>query len=149
MIKLGFLKLLEYSWRYSLTVKTTNFTHYVSYLNLKGEGSTSMIIRFKSSLSPNFKWAWQAQFLSYSLNILKTQSLFAYLQVILLYVLYIYKCAKVKKFQFLPYVQVTLLVYDLFQAIQITKNPTNNDGETSKKLADKWRLVQICNLKKF
>ena len=40
-------------------------THYVSYLNLEGEVSSCKMNRFIGNLSSNWKWAWQAQFLSY------------------------------------------------------------------------------------
>ena len=40
-------------------------THYVSYLNLEGEVSSCKMNRFIGNFSLNWKWAWQAQFLSY------------------------------------------------------------------------------------
>ena len=45
-IKSFFLELRKNGYSESLGVKTTYFTHQVSYLNLKGEGSSFKIDRF-------------------------------------------------------------------------------------------------------
>ena len=64
-MKSGFLKLSKNGRSESLAVKTTYLTHYVSYLNLEGEVSSYKISGFIGNLRSNWKWAWQAQFLSY------------------------------------------------------------------------------------
>ena len=46
--------------RESLTVKTTCFTQYISYLNPKGEVSSCNIDGFMANYIPKLKWAWQA-----------------------------------------------------------------------------------------
>ena len=59
-MKSVFLKLLKNGWSYCLAVKTTYFTHYLSYLNPEGEVSTSKIDYFVGNQSSILKWAWQA-----------------------------------------------------------------------------------------
>ena len=54
-IKLVFLKLLKNGWSESLAVKTSYFTHEISYLNLEGEGSSFKIGRFMTKLISNFE----------------------------------------------------------------------------------------------
>jgi hypothetical protein len=43
-----------------LAVKTTCFTQYLSYLNPKGEDSSSNIDEFIATYISKTKWAWQA-----------------------------------------------------------------------------------------
>ena len=59
-MKSGFLNLLKNGWSYCLAVKTTYFTHYLSYLNPEGEVSTCKIDYFVGNQISILKWAWQA-----------------------------------------------------------------------------------------
>ena len=83
-MKLVFLKLSKNGWSESLAVKTTYLTHYVSYSNLEGEVSSCKMNRFIGNLSSNWKWAWQAQFLSYWPIILENWISFKDVQMLLL-----------------------------------------------------------------
>ena len=82
-MKSVFLKLLKHGWSESLAVKTSYFTHQVSYLNLEGEGSSFKIGRFISHFISNLKWAWQAHFLSHTPETLENQISLQDVQMIL------------------------------------------------------------------
>ena len=72
-------KLLE-----GLAIKTTFLTQYLSNLNPEGEVSSTKIDGFKGNYISKLKWAWQAQFLSYVLLILRNNLFFEDKQMILL-----------------------------------------------------------------
>ena len=59
-IKSVFANLSKNGWRLGKTVKTTYFTHYISYLNPEGEVVCFKISRFITILILNFDRAWQA-----------------------------------------------------------------------------------------
>ena len=77
-------KLRTSYWRYGLAVKTTFLTQYLSNLNPEGEVSSSKIDGFMGNYISKLKWAWQAQFLSYVLLILRNNLFFEDKQMILL-----------------------------------------------------------------
>ena len=79
-----YLKLRTNHWSYSLAVKTTYFTLYLSNLNPEGEVSNPKIDRLMTNYTSKLKWAWQAQFLSHILIILKNNVFFEDKQMILL-----------------------------------------------------------------
>ena len=68
-MKSVFLKLLKNGWSYCLAVKTTYFTHYLSYLNPEGGGSSNkidcfmghQISKLKERGRPNY-WATPLKF---------------------------------------------------------------------------------------
>ena len=53
-------------------------------LNLEGEGSSCKIGWFMSNLCSNLKWAWQAHFLSHSLQTLQKSMTFQDAHVVLI-----------------------------------------------------------------
>ena len=59
-MKLVFLKLIKNGQSYSLAVKTTSFTHYLSNSNPEGEGFNYKIDRVIAHYVSNLKWAWEA-----------------------------------------------------------------------------------------
>ncbi len=63
-------------------MKTTFFTHYLSNLNPEGEVSSSKIDGFKGNYISKLKWVWQAQSMSYVLQILGNSLLFEDKQMI-------------------------------------------------------------------
>ena len=66
-----FLYLQTNHWTEILGVKVTFFTLYLSNLNPEDEVSSLKIDRFRANYISKLKWAWQAQFLSHNLVILK------------------------------------------------------------------------------
>ena len=82
-MKSVFLKLPKNDWSESLAIKTSYFTHEVSYLNLKGEGSSFKIGRFMSYFISNLKWVWQGHILPHSPLTLENQISFKDVQIIL------------------------------------------------------------------
>ena len=59
-MKSVFLKLLKNGLSYCLAVKTTYFTHYLSYLNPEVGGSSNKIDCFMGHQISKLKRAWQA-----------------------------------------------------------------------------------------
>ncbi len=76
-------KLRTSYWRYGLAVKTTFLTQYLSNLNPEGKVFSSKIDGFMGNYISKLKWAWQAQFLSYVLLILRNNLFFEDKQMIL------------------------------------------------------------------
>ena len=58
--KLNFLKLQKNGWSQSFAVKRTYLTHYISYSNLKGKGSSCKISWLIGNSNQRLKWAWKA-----------------------------------------------------------------------------------------
>ena len=81
--KLVYLKLWTNHWSYSLAVKTTYFTLYLSNLNPEDEVCSFKIDRFMVDYFSKLKWAWQAQFLGYTLLLLQINVTFYDIQMIL------------------------------------------------------------------
>ena len=77
------LKLHKNRLCYCLAVKTTCFTQYLSYLNLKGEDSSCNINGFIATYISKLKWAWQGYFLSHALLISKFCTTFKDVQMML------------------------------------------------------------------
>ncbi len=80
-------KLRKKYWSYSLAVKTTFFTHYLSNLNPEEEGSSCKIDDFMDNYISKLKWAWQAQFLSQAPKILRKCTTFKDVQMMFLWLL--------------------------------------------------------------
>ena len=78
-----FLKLRTNHWSNSLAVKTTFFTLYLSNLNPEDEVCSFKIDRFMANYISKLKWAWQAQFLGYTLLLLQINVTFYDIQMIL------------------------------------------------------------------
>ncbi len=78
------LKLRTNHWTESLGVKATFFTLYLSNLNPEDEVSSIKIDQLMTNYISKLKWAWQAQFLSHILVILKNNVFFEDKQMILL-----------------------------------------------------------------
>ena len=83
-MKSVFLKLFKNGRSYSLAVKTTFFTHYLSNLNQEEEGSSFKIDDFLAHCSLNLKGAWQAKLLSDTLLTLQKNTTFIGVQIMLL-----------------------------------------------------------------
>ena len=79
-----FLQIIKNHWTERLAVKTTFFTLYLSNLNPEDEVFSSKIDWFMAYYISKLKWAWQAQFLSHILIILKNNVFFEDKQMILL-----------------------------------------------------------------
>ena len=61
----------------------TCFTQYLSYLNPKGEDSSCKIDGFMATYTSKLKWAWQAYIFSLTLLILKVNTTFEDVQMML------------------------------------------------------------------
>ena len=77
------------SWSGSLAYKSTLEKQYFIVSEPIGEVISSKIDRMAAIYTSNFKWAWRAQFLSHTLQILEINQFFETVKMVLLFMSYV------------------------------------------------------------